>query len=85
MIYCVIAVIVVLFVLVFTVVYLNTKNKELQRKVKEKEALVLGAMKEINTLKEELSIKKRNEESANEKIDALHTGKLSADDILPKR
>ena len=27
----------------------------------------------------------KNEEIANETIDALHSGKLSADDILPKR
>ena len=74
MIYCIIAVIVILFSLVFTVIYLNAKNKDLQRKVKEKETLVLGAMKELNALKEEMSIRKQANEEADKKIDELHNG-----------
>ena len=44
-----------------------------------------GLVKEFELLKETEKIKEKNEEEANEKIDDLHNGKLSADDILPKR
>lgn len=41
-------------------------------------------MEQLNKLHEELRIKNKNREEADAKINALHSGKLSADDILPK-
>lgn len=40
--------------------------------------------RENTKLREEMKIKSKNERKANEKIDSLHSGDLSADDILPK-
>lgn len=39
---------------------------------------------EFDKLKTAQKIKAKNEEEKNEKINDLHSGKLSADDILPK-
>ena len=74
MVYCVIAVVVIFLVLVFTVIYLNEKNKELRRKSKEKEEFALGAIKELNKLKEEMQIKQEERSDAEAKIESLHTG-----------
>ena len=40
---------------------------------------------EFDKLKTTQKIKAKNEEEKNEKINDLHSGKLSADDILPKQ
>ena len=74
MIYCVIAVIVVLFVLIAVIIYLNEKNKELQRKYKEKEQFALGALEELYALKQEMAIKQEERNDAQAKIDGLHNG-----------
>lgn len=44
-----------------------------------------NVMKDYMKLKEAEQIKHQKEKETNEKIDDLHSGKLSADDILPKR
>ena len=85
MIYCVIAVIIVLFALVFTVIYLNTKNRELKQKYDLKVEQYNGLYKEFEKYRKSQQFKQEQEEKANEKISDLHSGKLSADDILPKR
>lgn len=41
-------------------------------------------MEQLNKLHEELRIKSENRKEADEKVNALHNGTLSADDILPK-
>ena len=46
---------------------------------------LLGIQEEYSKLVQAYEIKKKNKEKADEKIDNLHNGKLSADDILPKR
>ena len=85
MIYCVIAIIIVLFALVYTVIYLNTKNKELKHKYDLKVEQYNGLYNEFEKYRKSQQFKQEQEEKANEKISDLHSGKLSADDILPKR
>lgn len=46
---------------------------------------LLGIQEEYTKLVQAYEIKKKNKEKADEKISNLHNGKLSADDILPKR
>ena len=46
---------------------------------------LIGIEQEYSKLVQAYEIKKKNKEKADEKIDNLHNGKLSADDILPKR
>lgn len=74
MIYCILAVIVVIFALVLTIIYLNTKNKELKQKVKEKDEFLVGAMKELEKLKAELKIRQEERSEADKKVDELHNG-----------
>ena len=76
----IVAVIVTIVAWVFTKLY--KKYKDLYEQEHEK---LLGIQEEYSKLIEAYNIKKRNKEKADEKIDNLHSGKLSADDILPKR
>ena len=61
------------------------KNKELQQRLNLKTEAYNGLMNEFKMYRESEQFKHQKEEETNEKIDDLHTGKLSADDILPKR
>ena len=84
--------------LFFTIVILTLMNffwyflyKRISRKLAESEEKAdryfeyCKAVDRENTkLREEMKIKSENEREANEKIDSLHAGDLSADDILPK-
>ena len=77
-----IAVLLALFLIALTVAIVE---HGLRKKLEE------AHEKEIKELKQRLSyweksdiIKGKNREEANEKIDDLHSGKLSADDVLPK-
>lgn len=56
---------------------MKLKNEELQYELDVSES-------EIIKLNESLKIMAKNRREANEKIDSLHSGDLSADDILPK-
>lgn len=76
----IIAVIITIVAWVFTKLYKKYKNLYEQEHEK-----LLGIQEEYSKLIEAYNIKKRNKEKADEKIDNLHSGKLSADDILPKR
>lgn len=60
--------------------YKETKNM-LNRKTEAYNGLIV----EFELFRNSEQFKHQKQEEANEKIDDLHTGKLSADDILPKR
>ena len=74
MIYCIISVLIIVFALVVAIIILNTQNKELTRKYKEKEKFALGALEELYALKEEMAIKQEERNDAQTKIDGLHNG-----------
>ena len=73
-----------LLTLVFAVCQRNL-NKELKKKLELKTEAYNGLQAEFELYRQSEAFKHQKEEEANEKIDDLHTGKLSADDILPKR
>lgn len=76
----VVIVISIAFAVIFSKLYKKYKSAYEQ----EKSKLEL-LQEEYSKLAEAYKIKKENKEKADEKIDDLHSGKLSADDILPKR
>lgn len=79
----------ILSICLLTSVALNIISFSICKKYKKKYVLehekLLGIQEEYSKLVEAYSIKKKNKEKADEKTSALHNGKLSADDILPKR
>lgn len=83
--YCIIAAIILFFALIITIIYLNAKNKDLKKKYDMKTEQYNGLYKEFEKYRRSEQFKNEQEKKANEKIDDLHSGKLSADDILPKR
>ena len=60
-------------------------NKELKNKLALKTEAYNGLQAEFELYRKSEQFKHQKEEEVNEKIDDLHSGKLSADDILPKR
>lgn len=76
----VVIVVSIAFAVIFSKLYKKYKSAYEQ----EKSKLEL-LQEEYSKLAEAYKIKKGNKEKADEKIDDLHSGKLSADDILPKR
>lgn len=60
-------------------------NKELKERLAQKTEAYNGLQAEFDLYRQAEQFKHQKEEEANEKIDDLHSGKLSADDILPKR
>ena len=60
-------------------------NKSLKDQLARKTEMYNGLQEEFEIYRQAEQFKHKKEEEANEKIDALHSGKLSADDILPKR
>ena len=83
--YCIIALVILFFALVITIIYLNAKNKELKKKYDLKVEAYNGLYKEFELYRRSEQFKSEQEEKVNEKIDNLHNGNLTADDILPKR
>lgn len=63
----------------------RSKNKDLKNQLKNKSDAYTHLQEEFELFRKSEQFKYQKEEEANEKIDDLHTGKLSADDILPKR
>ena len=59
--------------------------KDLKNKLELKTEAYNGLQAEFELYRQSESFKHKKEEEANEKVDDLHSGKLSADDILPKR
>lgn len=60
-------------------------NKELKERLEQKTEAYNGLQKEFELYRQSETFKHEKEKEVNEKIDDLHSGKLSADDILPKR
>ena len=60
-------------------------NKELKDRLAKKTEAYNGLMEEFELYRKSEQFKQQKEEETNEKVDDLHSGKLSADDILPKR
>ena len=63
----------------------HSLNKELKNKLELKTEAYNGLQAEFELYRKSEQFKYEKQEEANEKIDDLHSGKLSADDILPKR
>ncbi|SEP79478.1 hypothetical protein SAMN04487977_101447 [Treponema bryantii] len=63
----------------------RNKNKELKDRLDRKTEAYNGLLEEFDLYRKSEQFKHQKEEETNEKIDDLHSGKLSADDILPKR
>lgn len=75
-----------LFMLAFIfAVCQRNKNKELKEKLTLKTEAYNGLFEEFELYRKAEKFKHQKEEEANEKINNLHNGSLSADDILPKR
>lgn len=77
---CIMFVVFIVLVAVYAKLYSKYKDKY----EKEHNKLV-GLQAEYSTLLKAYEIKKNNKEKADETINALHNGTLSADDVLPKR
>lgn len=60
-------------------------NKELKERLAQKTEAYNGLQAEFDLYRQAEQFKHQKEEEVNEKVDDLHSGKLSADDILPKR
>ena len=67
-----------------TILFLCDKIRKQKRKIKIQQQDYIGLKNELNKMHERQKIKDKIEEETNEKINDLHCGKLSADDILPK-
>lgn len=82
----IILVLIVLFlaVLIFAI-YERKQSKDLKLQLKLKSESYRHLQEEFELYRKSENFKYQKQEEANEKIDNLHTGKLSADDILPKR
>ena len=63
----------------------RSKNKDLKTRLDQKTEAYNGLRDEFELYRKSEQFKHEKQEEANEKIDDLHSGKLSADDILPKR
>lgn len=60
-------------------------NKELKERLEQKTEAYNGLQKEFELYRQSEAFKHEKEKEVNEKVDDLHNGTLSADDILPKR
>ncbi len=66
-------------------VCLHNQNKELKGKLERKTNAYNGLYKEFELYRQSELFKHKKEEETDEKINDLHNGTMSADDILPKR
>lgn len=73
-----------LLTLIFAVCQHNL-SKELKNKLELKTEAYNNLQNEFELYRKSEDFKHKKKEEANEKIADLHSGKLSADDILPKR
>jgi cell division protein FtsB len=82
------AVIVLIVVLTLSIIstYLVAKlYKKYKLAYEQEHEKLLGIQEEYSKLVKAYEIRKKNKEKTDAKITDLHDGKLSADDILPKR
>lgn len=81
-----IIVLIVLFITTLIFAICQKKlNNELKIQLRNKTDAYIHLQEEFELYRKSESFKHQKEDEANEKINDLHTGKLSADDILPKR
>ena len=59
--------------------------KELKQQLDKSSELYVGLQEEFELYRNAERFKQKKEEEANEKVNDLHNGTLSADDILPTR
>lgn len=82
-------VILVLIILLLSVIiyaiFQHKKYKETKIKLQNKTEAYTHLQEEFELYRKAETFKHQKEEEANEKIYDLHSGALSADDILPKR
>ena len=83
--YIIIALVVMLFVVGAVMSIFGKLYKKYKTAYEKEHEKLLGIQEEYSKLVKAYEIKKKNKEKADAKIDDLHNGKLSADDILPKR
>lgn len=75
-----------LFILSFIInLCFKSQIDRLNEELKHKQEAYDGVHNELLKVLESYKIREENEKKANEKVSDLHSGKLSADDILPKR
>lgn len=82
------AVVVLIVVLTLSIIstYLVAKlYKKYKLAYEQEHEKLLGIQEEYSKLVKAYEIRKKNKEKTDAKITDLHDGKLSADDILPKR
>ena len=83
----VIAILVLLALFLITLILFicqRSKNKDLKQRLDLKTEAYNGLQNEFELYRKSEQFKHQKEKEVNEKIDDLHSGKLSADDILPK-
>lgn len=84
----VIAILILIGMFLFTLVLLvcqRNKCKELKQRLDLKTEAYNGLQEEFELYRKAEQFKYEKQKETDEKIDDLHSGKLSADDILPKR
>lgn len=85
MIYAVLIVLAMFLVMLVMFVCQRSKNKEMKIRLEQKTEAFIKLQEEFELYRKAEQFKHKKEEEVNEKVDDLHSGKLSADDILPKR
>ena len=60
-------------------------NKSLKQQLDKSSELYIGLQEEFELFRNTERFKAKKEEELNEKVNDLHNGTVSADDILPKR
>lgn len=76
---------VVIFGLIVYAIILTHSFRDTNKKLVHKNEAYNSLQKEFELYRNAEQFKKEKEEEVDEKIDSLHNGTLSADDILPKR
>jgi predicted Holliday junction resolvase-like endonuclease len=84
----VITIVILIILFVATLIFAICQRKlsdELKIQLRNKTDAYIHLQEEFELYRKSESFKHQKEDEANEKINDLRTGKLSADDILPKR
>ena len=74
-----------ILIMLFLFYIQHKKLKEVKEKLNVEIQAYDGLFREFELYRKAEQFNHKQEEKVNEKIDDLHSGKLSADDVLPKR
>lgn len=85
MIYVIVGLFALFFITFIFAVCEHGLNKSLKDQLEYKSEMYNGLQEEFELYRQSETFKHEKEKEVNEKVDDLHSGKLSADDILPKR